>query len=216
MTSHGEKDRLEFRDRLLLATLPHVVFDGWNQRALDAGARDIGVGSEMGKELFPAGFCDLALHFNDWADRAMLQSAGEELLEMPIRERIATLVRLRLQALGPHREAVRKVIAYLTLPGNALAAADVTYRTVNLIWYTAGDSATDFNFYTKRGLLLAVYSTTVLYWLADESDDFAASWGFLDRRLADVMNIPRLQRRLRGAVQLLPSPLRLMRPIFAR
>jgi ubiquinone biosynthesis protein COQ9 len=68
--------------------------------------------------------------------------------------------------------------------------------TCDEIWYAAGDRSVDFNYYTKRGLLAPVYASTVLYWLADTSEGSTDTWGFLDRRIADVLKIPRLQSRL--------------------
>ena len=205
------------RDEILLAALAHVVFDGWSQRALRAGVVDAGHPADMAARAFPGGLRDLAGHFNDYADRQMLQAAAERGLEgLAIRERIGGLVRLRLEALAPHREAVRKVLAYLSLPGNAAVALQGTHQTVNAIWYEAGDRATDFNYYTKRGLLAGLYGATVLYWLADESENSEDTWDFLERRIANVMAIPQLQGRLRDAVNRLPSPVRLMRPLFGR
>src|SRR3546814_12063346 len=88
-----------------------------------------------------------------------------------------------------HKEAVRRALAFLALPGNAGLAVRSLYRTVDAIWWACGDRSTDFNFYTKRGLLAAVYSSTLLYWLDDGSDGHADSWAFLDRRIADVMRL---------------------------
>ena len=79
------------------------------------------------------------------------------------------------------------------------------YRSVDAIWYAAGDTATDYNFYTKRGLLAAVYGTTLLYWLNDRSEGFADTRGFLDRRIAEVMQVPAATRRLRKLATALPS-----------
>jgi ubiquinone biosynthesis protein COQ9 len=115
---------------------------------------------------------------------------------MRLRERVAAGVRLRLQVCLPYREAVRRALAVLALPTNGLVAARLTYNTVNAIWYAAGDSATDFSYYTKRALLVPVYGSTVLYWLDDESENFVDTWAFLDRRMDDVMQIAKFQALL--------------------
>ena len=74
----------------------------------------------------------------------------------------------------------------------------------------------DFNFYTKRALLAAVVSTTTLYWLDDMTDGCEGSWKFLDRRLADVMNIPTFGNQLRSMGVRLPDPLGILRAVRAR
>ena len=209
-------DEEKTKDALLLGMLPHVAFDGWGRKAMAAGARDAGYAATRLDLAFPGGARDMARHFCDWGDRGML--AALEKVDMPglrIRERIATAVRTRLEVVTPHREAVRVLLTYLALPGNASLATGCLYRSVDAMWRAAGDEATDFNFYTKRALLAGVYSATVLYWLGDESDGFAESWGFLDRRIANVMSLQSLRGRTEKALCGLPDPFRLLRGLRA-
>ncbi len=194
-------DRPAVRHRILAATLPHVPFDGWSKAALRRGVADAGFEDTMGARAFPGGVADLLAHFSDFADRRMEQAmAALELDSMRVRDKVAAGVRLRLEALAPHREAVRRGLAFLARPPNGPLALRLAYKTVDAVWYAAGDRSTDFNFYTKRGLLAPVYATTVLYWLDDQSVGFADTWDYLDRRIADVLKIPALKARLKAAV----------------
>jgi ubiquinone biosynthesis protein COQ9 len=205
----AESDR---RDALIEAVLPDVPFDGWSHGALAAAAKRIAVGEAEAAALFPGGPRDAVAAFSRWADRQMLAAlAPESLAAMKVRERVAAAVRGRLAVLGPHREAVRRALALLALPQNTPLGVRLLYETVDAIWYAAGDTATDFNFYTKRGLLAGVYAATTLYWLDDRSPALEQTQAFLDRRLADVMAIPRLGARLRKRLEALPDPFRLMR-----
>ena len=195
------------RDQILLATLAHVAFDGWSRAALKAGVADAGLGPDMALRAFPGGIPDLVGHSADWADRRMLEELAKlDLAAMRVRDRVAAGVKARLQVLAPYREATRRALAYLALPPNVPMVARLTWRTVDAIWYAAGDEAADFNYYTKRGLLAPVYTATVLYWLSDQSEDSAATWAFLDRRLADVMKIPAFTARLKKMLSSLPRP----------
>jgi ubiquinone biosynthesis protein COQ9 len=195
------------RDKILEATLTHVAFDGWTRAALTAGVKDAGFQREMALRAFPGGIPELVEHFADWADRRMLAAlAKKDVASMKVRERVAAAVRARLEAFSPHREAVRRLLAYLALPGHAGLAARLTWHTANAVWYAAGDTATDFNYYTKRALLMPIYTTTVLYWLSDDSDGFVETWGYLDRRIADIMRIPKLTAGVRDALGRLPLP----------
>lgn len=117
---------------------------------------------------------------------------------MKIRDRIRTAVRCRLEANSAHREAIRHALAVLASPLAGSLGARLLYRTVDAIWYAAGDTSTDFNFYTKRGILAAVYSSTLLFWLADRSPQSADSWAFLDRRIDNVMQFEKLKARLKN------------------
>lgn len=206
------EDPKALRDEILLATLANVAFDGWTRRALRRGVADLGLGPEMAGRAFPGGMAEVADHLADWADRRMLKKLpSRKLNAMRVRDRVAALVRARLEALAPHREAFRRYLSYVAMPQNAPLAARLTWRTVDAMWYAAGDEATDYNYYTKRALLASVQATTVLYWLSDDSDGFADTWAFLDRRITDVMRIPALTGRVKDALSRLPRPFRAFR-----
>ncbi|HEX3411492.1 MAG TPA: COQ9 family protein [Stellaceae bacterium] len=201
------------RDALIEAMLPEVPFDGWSRAALRAAARRIGVPAAEALALFPDGPADFAACFSRWADRRMLdrlESSPLDQLRVP--DRVALAVNIRLEIVEPWREAVRRALTILSLPQNAPLAMHLLYETVDGIWYAAGDSATDFSFYTKRATLAAIYAATLLYWLEDRSPGFADTRVFLDRRLAEVARIGLARRRLQRAVDRLPNPLRLLRP----
>ncbi|HWA50980.1 MAG TPA: COQ9 family protein, partial [Dongiaceae bacterium] len=117
------------------------------------------------------------------------------------------------------REAIKSACSFLAMPQNAALALKLLYRTVDAMWYAAGDTATDFNFYTKRALLAGVYSSTVLYWLNDRSADCADTWAFLDRRIEEVMQVPKILGRISSLTDRLPNPFRVaqrMRPSGVR
>lgn len=202
----------EVKDRLLIAMLPHVVFDGWSPKSLAAGMSELEDEDAQTKLLFPRGVKDLAIHFGDFIDRGMLTELGKiDVEKLSIRERIETSVLLRLSLLSPHKEAIRRLLSFLALPGNHSTGFKITLKTVDLIWYAAGDTATDFNYYTKRGLLASVYSLTILYWLSDTSQGCNKTELFLSQRLNDVMQIPKLRNRVQKNIQVLKNPFRFLR-----
>jgi ubiquinone biosynthesis protein COQ9 len=195
------------RDAILLAALPHVPFDGWTRRAMRRGAEDAGYDAAAADRAFPYGAADMVTHYSDLADRRMADElTRRDIGKMKIRERVATIIRVRLEQAAPHKDAVRRGLSVLALPPNAPAAMRALYRTVDAVWRAAGDTSTDWNFYTKRGLLAGVYSTTVLCWLDDVSDGSVETWEFLDRRIADVMRVPQLTGRVRGAFGKIARP----------
>ena len=198
----------DLKDGLLMAMLPDVAFDGWSLLTLHSAARRLGMPEAEAEALFPRGAVDMVAQFSDWADRRMLATAAEGLERMRVRDRIATLVRARFDVLEPYREAVRRGLSVLALPQNAALGMRLLYHTVDSAWYAAGDTATDWNFYTKRALLAGVVATTTLYWIEDRSPGSADTQAFLDRRLNDAMRIPKVTARLREVADRLPNPLR--------
>ncbi len=194
-------ERSAERDAALEAMLPHVPFDGWTTRALRIGLAQIGESPEDAPLLFPGGAPDMIEAFCDWADRRMEAAAGAVLNpDMRLSSRVRTVIALRLAQNRPYREAVRRAVALLALPRHARLAAACMARTIDAIWHTAGDEAADFSWYTKRAILSAIYSATLLYWLRDAGEDDSATLAFLDRRLAGHARLNRWMRRVEGLV----------------
>ncbi len=192
------------REKLLLATLPHVAFDGWTLTALRAGAADAGLDAPAWMNAYPGGAAELIAAFSAWADRRALgELEAGDLESLRVRDRIALATRTRLEVLGSHREAVRRGLGFFALPQNAPLGLKCLYRTVDALWYAAGDRATDYNFYSKRLLLAGVLSSTLVYWLDDRSEGHAQTWAFLDRRIDEVLKIGgAFGRALQGALDL--------------
>jgi ubiquinone biosynthesis protein COQ9 len=205
----GDADRTAARERLLLATLPHVPFDGWTEAALRAGAGDCDLTAVDLLRFCPGGPGEMVRLFSDWADRQMLAVlAATEAGSARARthERVAAAVMARLATLAPHREAARRALAFAALPPHAALGLGCLYRTVDAIWYAAGDRAADFSFYTKRALLAGVYAATQVYWLDDRSEGATATKAFLDRRLADVLRLGRLRGQASRLLEGLARP----------
>lgn len=195
------------RERILEATLPHVPFEGWTLAALAAGAADAGLDPVLVHEAFPGGVLGAIEHHSRLADERMLAALeGQDLSAMRTRDKVALAVRLRLEQNLKDREAIRRALAVLAVPFSAGVALAALYRTVDAIWYAAGDTATDFNFYTKRGLLAGVYSATVLYWLEDKSEGQENTWQFLSRRIDDALRVPQALSQVQKLFQGFTGP----------
>ena len=200
----------EERRKLLAAALGHVPFDGW-AGALKRAAADCGWDAVMIARAFPGGVAELIAFHAAEADRRMTEALRRrDLSRLKIRERIALAVRLRLEGEARHREAIRRALAFDSLPGQGGRALKSLYATVDAMWRGIGDGSTDVNFYTKRALLAGVYAATLVIWVNDRSEGFADSWAFLDRRIADVMRIEKLKARARRFRERLPDPWRFL------
>jgi ubiquinone biosynthesis protein COQ9 len=212
MTSAAEEDLN--RSRLLDAALQHIPFDGWSKLAMDQANKDLGLPDGTVHRLFPRGPRDLLTFSSQRADQQMLEGlTATDLGTLKIRKRIALAVKLRLQADTPHREAVARAATWLALPGHHVLAGRLLYSTVDNMWRGIGDTSVDFNFYSKRALLAGVVSSTVLFWLQDESEDFSATWDFLDRRINDVMKIQKTKAQLGNIAEKLPFVGRLLNAV---
>ena len=193
----SENEKWELHDRLLLSILPHVVFDGWSAKAIESGKKEFNNQTLDCGLTFPDNADDLAIHFGNFIDRKMLVELSKiELQEKPVRERIFLSLEARIDLLEPYKEQIRRLLAFLALPQNHILGIRMTYNAVNSIWYNAGDTSTDFNFYSKRVLLAGIYSSAILYWLSDGSANCYETKDYIKRCIDQVMLIPKYKTKL--------------------
>ena len=185
------------QDTILEAALREAVFDGFTPGMLARAAKSAGLTAFDARRAFPGGVSELLDYYSKHCDAQMLEILGRDyhLPSMKIRERIATAVMVRLRLNAPHREAIRRIIGHYALPWHMAAGLKNLYTTVDAMWFAAGDTSTDYNFYTKRLLLAKVYTSTVTVWLDDRSPEFADTHAFLYRRIEDVMQIEKLKAK---------------------
>jgi len=198
MESPGPLERL--RRQLALAVGENAVFDGWTRAAVDSAAGQLGIDPVQARLAMPksqAGMIDVYIQEVDRALEAYF--TPERLSGLKIRDKIRTLIWRRLEIMGPAREAVRRALAILAMPQNLPLALRIWWRTADLMWRIAGDSSTDFNHYTKRMTLGAIYGSTLMVWLDDQSEGWIETGAFLDRRIDDVMRFEKFKAEWRGS-----------------
>ena len=189
----------KIRERIALAVGENAVFDGWTGKAVDSAAAQIGVEPAQARLAFPKAQPAMIDAYIQAVDREMIKRlTPQKLAKMKIREKIRSLVWARLEIMGPAREAVRTGQAILAMPQNVPLGMRIGWRTADTMWRAAGDTSTDYNHYTKRLTLGAVYGSTLLAWLDDNSEGWSETAAFLDRRIDNVMQFEKWKAQWRG------------------
>jgi ubiquinone biosynthesis protein COQ9 len=189
----------EIRAHLAPLIPANAAFDGWSPQAVKVAAQQAGVDADLAHLAFKDGAVQMIDVWFRSVDHAMAaRLPAETLAAMKIRQRITELVWARVEIVAPEREALRRALAILAMPQNVLAAARMGWRAVDLMWRLAGDAAADFNHYTKRTTLGAVYASTVLALLDDGTPELSDTRAFLERRIDNVMQFERLKADLKG------------------
>jgi ubiquinone biosynthesis protein COQ9 len=190
----------QLRRELAIPVGENAVFDGWTRAAVDSAARQLGIDPVKARLAMPKGQAAMIDLYIQEVDRALeAWFTPKRLSGLKIREKIRALVWRRLEIMGPAREAIRRALAILAMPQNLPLALRISWRTADLMWRIAGDTSTDFNHYTKRMTLGAVYASTLLAWLDDQSERWQDTAAFLDRRIDDVMKFEKLKAEWRGS-----------------
>lgn len=179
-------------DELRLALAPAIadaaVFDGWTEAALVSASEAESVDRDVAQLAYPGGAIDMIAAWIASVDVAMFAALPpERLASMKIRERIRSLVQARLDAIAGREEALRRALAIMAMPQNVARAGKLGWASADAMWRLAGDTATDYNHYTKRAILASIYAATLAVFVNDESEDKADTRAFLDRRIDGVM-----------------------------
>ena len=196
----------KLRHKLALSVGENAAFDGWTQKAVESAADQLDIDPAQARLAFPKQAADMVDAYIQGVDSAMAAHfTPERITELKVRERIRALIWYRLEVMAPAREAVRTGLSILAMPQNLPLALRIGWRSADLMWRLAGDTATDYNHYTKRLILSGVYGSTLLAWLDDQSEAWAETGAFLDRRLADVMRFEKWKAEWRGSAERRPS-----------
>jgi ubiquinone biosynthesis protein COQ9 len=196
----------EIRTALAPGIGRNAAFDGWSAAAIAAAAHEIGIDADVAQLAYKDGAMAM---IDGWIDSVDLEVAvrlqPETLNAMKIRQRITALLATRLDIMAPDREALRRAMAIMAMPQNLARAAKIGWRTADRNWRLAGDTATDFNHYTKRITLSAVYGSVLVVFINDDSEDFADSRAFLDRRIENVMQFEKAKAQAKSRSEFVPS-----------
>ncbi len=196
----------EIREALAPEVALNAAFDGWSAQAVAQAADTLGLDRDVAALAYPGGAVEMIDAWFAHIDSAMAaRFTDAQLAAMKIRERITALVEARLDLLAGNREALRRALAILAMPQNAARAARLGWRSADRMWRLAGDTATDYNHYTKRAILGGVYAATIAVFVNDESEDWVETRGFLGRRIDGVMRFEKAKARLLGRGKHRPS-----------
>ncbi len=189
---------MEQKLEVLNKFLELAAFDGWSEKTLKNACKALGIPYIKVRKFFPDDVRDVVVSYaesaGEYMESAYIANNGSKL---KVRERIKFLVKARIEFYASNKESVRRLFAYLLMPLNAPFATKILYQTVDDMWRLAGDTSTDYNFYTKRALLAGVFNSTMLFWLSDNSENNQQTWDFLDRRIEEVMKVGKLSTTIK-------------------
>jgi ubiquinone biosynthesis protein COQ9 len=197
-------------DEIRLALAPllglHAAFDGWSEKAVYAAAADLAIDGDVAALAMKGKSIALIDAWIDSVDAEMGRRLPPEILDaMKIRARINALIATRLEIMAPNKEALRRAMTIMAMPANLIRTTRIGWRSADRMWRLAGDTASDFNHYTKRVSLSAVYASTLAVFINDESDDFADTRAFLDRRIENVMQFEKVKAQAKARQDYIPS-----------
>ncbi|MEY4463783.1 MAG: hypothetical protein RLZZ81_754 [Pseudomonadota bacterium] len=164
----------------LLELLP---FNEWNSTLLEEAEKKCGFAKGYALIVFPEGLSEIVEFFEGYLDNILLESLTKIEEPAKIREKISLAVKIRVKTVLPIIHS--KNAAYFAL--NPMQGTEVAFRSCDAIWRYAGDKSLDFNYYTKRGLLLSVYISSILFYIQDESDNYVDTDKFIETSVENIV-----------------------------
>ena len=195
----------DYKIKLMKSMLDHVPDLGWTWDALYKAALSSNKNKNLTEEelqsLFDKKISNIIGIFNEQLDEEMYEIYNvKSNKNFGVTETIRGLVLCRLKASQNYKSIVKSSLFFMAQPINAYDALTQVMKTSDKIWKIAGDSSKGRTFYSKRLILAGVYSSTLAYWLAEETRSIEGSEDFLDRRLDNVKNIGAISKH---SIQLL-------------
>lgn len=186
----------EVQQRVLEAMLPHVPFDGWTFAALAKAAKDAEIADSDVPFLFDGDLDQVMTCYGVYVRTGLMGAlAQQNLAGLGMTGKIKLALNTHFSRLSQGLE--RQTAKYLAHPLRLPLAQKMTFELMDDIWHWAGDESTDFNYYSKRLLLEAVYASTFSYWIW-QSPDADKLDAFINARLNNVMVIPKVKSKIMG------------------
>jgi len=183
-----ERPSHTLKNRWLEALLPLAETRGWGGDVARQAAIEAGLSEGERALAAPGGVNDLIDHMFQRAADAMLEGmAARDLEGLRVHEKVAEGLKVWLSGLEPYRGAVKRAAVRGVFPTSAGAAGQTVWTVADAVWEAAGDTASDYNRQTKRGLLSAVIPSVVMFWA--EGPDEAELDAHIAKRLGQAMRL---------------------------
>ena len=189
------KEHLVRKDRFLSAVPEVLCSYNWSEQMLSIVNESCGFKKGYYHILFPEEITEVIAEYENWQNQQMLAIAGKEKNLKKVREKIARALEIRITGIMPKQAALNHS-SYFLLPANIFSGLEYAVITCDRIWRFAGDKSTDFNYYTKRGLLLPVYLAAQTYYFADKSEGHVDTKEFIKSSLDNIINIANLKNQI--------------------
>jgi ubiquinone biosynthesis protein COQ9 len=201
----------DLRLKLAPALADAAAFDGWSEAAVREAADAVGIDPDAAVFAFSGEAMQMIEAWVRSVDKAMAKALpADQIAKLKIRERIRTLVQFRLDAIAGQKEALRRALSIMAMPQNAPRTLALGWASADAMWRLAGDTATDYNHYTKRLTLGSIYAATLAVYVNDVSDGHAETKAFLDRRIEGIMKFEKTKARFMRPREEMFSPARLL------
>ena len=209
-----KRNNNHLKKNILKEAKKHIIKNGWNENLFNLIAKNRKFNINDIKSLFQEDYTSLLKFYLEELNNGFILKAKKlNLKNFRTHIKIRELILLRLNLYQKEKKIIKKTYFSLLLPKHFNISSYALYKTVNEIWFLAGDKSTDFNFYSKRAILSTIYSSVIFHWI--NNDDINLTKLFLDKQLLRVSKIPIVKGKIKNFSSQLPNGLKIYRRFFS-
>ncbi len=154
--------------------------------------------------LFPDGNKDLLEYSLDQLNIELQEYCKSiDLIRLPLHKRIRKILLSKIEIMNKEKNFYKKIFLNSLLHNKSVSLPKQLYKSIDQIWYLAGDASVDFSFYTKRLILAGIYSRIVLFFFNNNNQNELEN--LLDLNLKRVAKIPELKSKINIFKEYLPK-----------
>ena len=198
--------KIDKKSRMLLVLVDEIAVTANFRNAFENAAKKLKINSKEKEKLlnnkFPKGYESLNKELNYLINSMMVQSKKpNNFKKLRLNEKIKYFVIKRLQM--THEIFDLKKLAKINLksksPNNVLK---ILFNISDEIWFLAGDKSLDFNFYSKRFILMNIYLNSFLYLISQKNINLISLENFVEKQIKAVLTFGKLKRKFKSLVGL--------------
>ena len=201
---------LNKRLKVLVIAKNIIAKDGFNSKAFIKISKNTAINENEIHLLFPDGYNDIIKFALDQLNVELENYCKNlDLIRLPLHKRIRKIILSKVLIMNKEKNFYKKLFLSLLLPKRSFSISKQLYKSIDQIWYIAGDTSTDFNFYTKRLILAGIYSRVILFFFNNNNQISLEK--ILDTDLQRVAKIPQLKSKINIFKNNFPSILKFIK-----
>ena len=152
---------------------------------------------EVKSEFLPNGFKSLMIEVNEIInERIKSDKLPRNFKNFRTHEKVIFFVLRRLEIFNEILDKY-KFFKETLKPFVFINTSKTLFQIADEIWFLSGDKSTDYNYYTKRFLLMKIYAITFSFFIFDRSENFQNTKKFLEKQIELVLGFGKLKQKFK-------------------
>ena len=151
---------------------------------------------------FPKGLDDVLLNFLRLNEEKLINISRLKkniFTNLRVHEKIIFIIMEYLKILNNYKKSFKQLFVYMLINARFILANRILFQIADQTWFISGDKSIDFNYYTKRLILMKVYLLTFLFWLKNEdTKNMDKTKVFVEKVIKRVLTFGKIKSRLKG------------------